>query len=234
MSAPDTQLHRFLGKGWINSSLYGVHQGLSAGIPESYAGTCETYASLITNQVRQMNCLVDDRTLRADVIRGPANLYRAMNSRQPPPERNDLRRGTADIGDWWFDQDLLDRCIQECRAFEEERKRNPLLSEMTPDRCLRTLLRRKLAVSINWNAIGALRRLVLASNESIPVITGSGLGMAAYSSEADARKFPGKSLPAARQMLLPGGEHQIWIPWTPQKQIQLWTPKGGFTANARI
>jgi hypothetical protein len=105
---------------------------------------------------------------------------------------------------------------------------------MTPDRCLRTLLRRKLAVSINWNAIGALRRLVLASNESIPVITGSGLGMAAYSSEADARKFPGKSLPAARQMLLPGGEHQIWIPWTPQKQIQLWTPKGGFTANARI
>ncbi len=224
----------FLEKGGLARPFTAYTKDYRPAFPDSYAGTCETYASLITNQVRQMNCLADDRTLRAEVIHGPANLYRAMNSRQPPPERTDLRRGTADIGDWWFDQDLLDRCIQECRAFEEERKRNPLLSEMTPDRCLRTLLRRKLAVSINWNAIGAVRRLVLASNESIPVITGSGLGMAAYSSDADARKFPGKSLAAARQMLLPGGERQVWIPWTPQKQIQLWTPKGGFTADARI
>lgn len=202
--------------------------------PSSYSGTCETYAALIKNQVRGMNCLADDPSLRAEVIHGPARLYRAMNSRHPPPEHFDLRRGTADIGDWWFGQDLLDRCIEECRVFEEERKRNPLLSDMTPDRCLRTLLRRKLAVSMNWNAIGALRVLKLGSNESIPVITGVGLGMAVYSADADWRKFKDKSLPAVQRMLLPGGERQIWMPWTPQKHIQLWTPQGGFNANARL
>lgn len=222
-----------LQKGGLTPPFSRYTKGYRPDFPSAYGGTCETYASLIKNQVRGMNCLADDRSLRAEVLHGPAKLYRAMNSRQPPAERSDLRRGTADIGDWWFDQDLLDRCLEACRAFEEERKRNPLLSDMTPDRCLRTLLRRKLAVSINWNAIGALRRMALAGNESIPVITGVGLGMAAYSADANFRQFKSKSLPAAK-MLLPGGERQIWIPWTPQKQIQLWTPKGGFTANARI
>jgi hypothetical protein len=202
--------------------------------PSSFKGVCETYASLIKGQIRQLNCLVDDQSLRAEVIHGPVNLYRAMNSRRAPPDRSDLRRGTADIGDWWFDQGLLDSCTERCRAIEQERKNNPLLTEMTPDRCLRTLLRRKLAVSINWNAIGALRRLVLGGNESIPVITGIGLGMPAYSADADASKFKGKLLPAVQQALLPGGERQIWIPFTPQKQIQLWTPKGGFSPNARF
>jgi len=189
--------------------------------PSSYDGTCETYAALIRNQVRQMQCLADDRNLRAEVIRGPVSLYRAMNTRKPPTAPADLRAGTAYIGDWWFDDVLLNRCIRECIALEKERQRNPLLTEMTPDRCLRTLLRRKLAVSINWNAIGALGKLVLDANESLPVVTGTGLGMAAFSLDADPLKFKSKSLPAGQQTLLPGGERQIWIPWTPEKPIPL-------------
>jgi hypothetical protein len=201
--------------------------------PASYSGTCDTYAHLITSQVRQLNCLADDSTLRAEVIRGPISLFRAMHSRGKGPEPPDLRRGTAYMGDWWFGQDLLDDCIRYCRALEQERLRNPLLTDMTPDRCLRTQLRRRLAIRIDWNAIEALRKLVLAPNEAIPVITGVGLPMRIHSIDADWREFPDKSLPVARQQL-PGGDRQIWTPWTPQKAIQLWTPKGGFTPNAQL
>src|SRR5450759_4256080 len=188
--------------------------------PASYSGTCDTYAHLITSQVRQLNCLADDNTLRADVIRGPISLFRVMHSRNKGPESPDLRRGTAYMGDWWFGQDLLDDCIRYCRALEQERLRNPLLTDMTPDRCLRTQLRRRLAIRIDWNAIEALRKLVLAPNEAIPVITGVGLPMRIHSIDADWREFPDKSLPVARQQL-PGGDRQIWTPWTPQKAIQL-------------
>lgn len=194
---------------------------------------CETYASLIVAQVKRLDCLAEDKTLRAEVIHGPLKLYRVLQSRNGGPERSDLRRGTADIGDWWFGEDLLASCIQYCRAFEQERKRNPLLSEMTPDRCLRAQLRRRLAIRLDWNAIRAVRQLTLDSNESIPVITGLGLPMRIHSTDADWRKFKDKSLPVAQQYL-PGGDRQIWVPWTPQKAIQLWTPKGGFTAHARL
>ncbi len=202
--------------------------------PDAYSGYCSTYAALIKSQVQQRNCLVDDETLQAEIIKGPANLYRVVNSRDAMPEQTDLRRGTADIGDWWFNEELLESCRERCRALEEEKKRNPLLTDMTPDRCLRTLLRRKLAISINWNAIGAIRQLKLAGNESIPVITGVGIGMRAYSADADSKKYTSKFLPAAKQTLVGGGERQVWIPWTPQKHIQLWTPPGGFGPNAKL
>ncbi|HEY7306786.1 MAG TPA: hypothetical protein VH601_21860 [Bryobacteraceae bacterium] len=203
--------------------------------PDAYKGYCDTYAALIKSQVQQQNCLVDDRNLRADVIKGPVNLYRVVNSRGAIPERTDLRRGTADIGDWWFNEDLLENCRERCRTLEEERKRDRLLTDMTPDRCLRTLLRRNLAISINWNAIGAIRQLKLSGTDSIPVITGVGIGMAAYSADADRKKYKSKTLPVAKQKLLGGGERQIWIPWTPERRhIQLWTPRGGLGPNAEF
>lgn len=202
-------------------------------IPASFQGTCDLYASLIVAHVRGLNCLAEDRTLRAEIIRGPLTLYRVKQSRRAGPEPNDLRRGTADIGDWWFGQDVLLKCVEHCRAFENKRKQNSLLSDMSPDRCLRVQLRRRLAICIDWNAIGAIRQLTLDPSESMPVITGVGLPMAVYSSNADSRKFKNKSLPASRHEL-PGGDRQIWVPFTPQKDLRLWTPEGGLTANAQL
>jgi hypothetical protein len=224
----------FLQKGGLKPPLeaYTKDYGRPA-IPASFEGTCDTYASLIVARVKQLNCLAEDHTLRAEIIRGPLALYRAMQSRRAGPEPDDLRRGTADIGDWWFCQDVLAKCVEYCRAFENARKQNPLLSDMSPDRCLKVQLRRRLAIRIDWNAIAAIRRLTLDSDESIPAITGVGLPMAIYSSNADWRKFKNKSLPAARHEL-PGGDRQIWVPFTPQKTIQLWTPKGGLTACAQL
>ncbi|WP_321476055.1 hypothetical protein [uncultured Paludibaculum sp.] len=201
--------------------------------PPSYEGTCQTFAQLIVSQVKQLGCLAEDDTLRAEIIHGPVRLYRAMSSRQKGPEPDDLRRNTAYIGDWWFSEELLESCILHCRALMQERNRNPAVTDMTPDRCLRVQLRRRLAIRLDWNTIKALRRLVLASNESIPVITGRGVPMEIITPRADARRFPDRALPVARQ-LLPGGDRQIWMPWTPQKSIQLWAPKGGFTPNARL
>lgn len=86
--------------------------------PESFGGICDLYASLIVTQVKGLNCLAEDSSLRAEVIRGPLKIYRLMQSRFAGPEPNDLRRGTSDIGDWWFSEDLLLKCLDFCRAFE--------------------------------------------------------------------------------------------------------------------
>ncbi len=184
--------------------------------PDSFAPTCAVWAHLIAAQVKGLNCLVEDKTLRAEVIHGPAHLYRCTQTRQKPPEPQDLRRNTNYFGDWWFDEPLLKRSEQACAALEAERLRNPLLTAMKPDACLKTQLRRRMAVSVDWNTIGAIRELVLASNESLPVITGLGKPMPYLSDRADWRKFPDKSKPIARQTL-PGGDRQIWLIWTPQK-----------------
>jgi hypothetical protein len=201
--------------------------------PEKYAGTCGTYASLIIAQVKRLDALVEDRTLTAEVIHGPTKLYRVMHSRSKGFEPQDLRRGTSYFGDWWFSKQLLDDCILRCRALAAERQRNPALTEMTPDRCLRALFRRRLAIRIDWNAVQALRELVLEPNESIPVITGIGLPQRIYSVDANRARHPNRGLPASSQML-PGGDRQYWLPWTPQKSIRLWTPKGGFGPNAKL
>jgi hypothetical protein len=200
--------------------------------PAAFEGTCRLYGRLITSQVPR-NALIEDQTLRAEVVHGPVSLYRIMQARTRGPQPNDLRKGTAYIGDWWFGEDLLEACLLRCRAIEQERKRNPQLTDMTPDRCLRTQLRRRLAIRMDWNALGAIRKLVLASNESIPAITGIGTPQRIYSLNADIKKFPSKELPAADHEL-PGGDRQLWLPWTPQKAIQLWTPKGGFGPGARL
>lgn len=224
----------FLERSGLHAPLEQYAKDYHPPFPASYSAFCNVYAALIKSQVQQLNCLVDNKTLRAEVISGPTNLYRVVTSRDFKPEWTDLRRGTADIGSWWFGEDLLDVCRQQCRELEQQRQRNPLTTDMTPDRCLRTLLRRKLAISINWNAVGAIRRLELKSNDSIPVITGVGIAMAAYSADADSRKYQSKKLPVAKQMLVGGGERQIWLPWTPERHIRLWTPKGGFGQNARL
>jgi len=190
--------------------------------PDSYAPTCQEYSRLIANQVKGLNCLVEDQNLRAEVIQGPARLYRLMWGRQKPPEPTDLRRDTNYFGDWWFDERLLKLCERQCAEMEAARLSNPLLTTMTPDSCLKTQLRRRMAICVDWNKIGAIRRLVLAPNESLPVITGNGLPMSLISKDADWRKFPDKGKPVARQQL-PGGDRQIWLIWTPEKhQIQLY------------
>ncbi len=199
--------------------------------PASFNGVCDLYAALIVAQVSHSNSLVEDASLRAEVIRGPVKLYRAMSSDPRVLGKGDLRTSTADIGDWWFGEDLLTKCIEYCRAFEQERKRNPLFSDLTPDRCLRAQLRRRLAIRLDWNSIRELRQLTLDANESLPVISGIGRPMAIHSIDADWRKFKAKMLPIARQML-PGGDRQIWLPWTPEKVIPPWPSPAGLTSHA--
>lgn len=184
--------------------------------PDSYAGTCHEYARLIAGQVKSLNCLVEGRGLRAEVLHGPLRLYRLMQSRKKPPEPADLRRNTSYFGDWWFEEPLLKLCERLCVAQEAARRKEPLLTTMTPEGCLKTQLRRRMAISVDWNGIGAIRRLTLAPNESLPVIAGEGLPMPYLSRTTDWRKHPDKGKPVARQQL-PGGDRQIWLIWTPQK-----------------
>ena len=44
---------------------------------------------------------------------------------------------------------------------------------------------------------------------------------------------PDALLPVASQML-PGGVEQIWIPFTPNREISLWAPPGGFGPYAKL
>ncbi len=184
--------------------------------PDSYAATCQEYGRLIAGQVKGSNCLVEGPSLRAAILHGPLRLYRATQTRKKPPEPTDLRRNTNYFGDWWFEEPLLKQCERTCAEQEALRRKQPLLTSMTPEACLKTQLRRRLAISVDWNGIGAIRQLVLAPNESLPVILGEGLPMPYLSRTADWRKFPDKNKPVARQHL-PGGDRQVWLIWTPQK-----------------
>lgn len=224
----------FLQKGGLKPPFDAYTKSYGAPVmPPSFKGTCEVYAALIVAKVSALNGFVEDKMLRAEVIGGPLKLYRVMQSRNAKPESNDLRRGTADIGDWWFGQDILSKCIERCRALENERKKNSLLTDTTPDRCLRVELRRRLAISIDWNAMGAIRQMTLDSNDSIPVITGLGHPMPFYSNKAKWKDFKDSSLAVAGHQLS-GGDRQTWVPFTPQKPLQLWTPKGGFSPAAQL
>ncbi len=230
VSVEHAKLHGAAQKGGLAEPFTSNLKTKRPAFPTAFNGVCDVYAALIVAQVSHSNSLVEDASLHAEIIRGPVKLYRAMSSERPAPGSGDLRSGTADIGDWWFSEDLLTKCIEYCRAFEQERKRNPPFSDITPDRCLRTQLRRRLAIRLDWNSIRELRQLTLDSDESLPVITGMGRPMAIHSIEADWRKFKDKTLPVARQMLS-GGDRQIWLPWTPEKVIQRWPSKAGLTAN---
>jgi hypothetical protein len=217
----------FLAKGGLKPPFEQYLAHSPAPFPAEYAGTCRLYAQLICAQVRQQNALVENHALRAEVMAGPLRVYRLMNSRQKPADPPDLRRNTSYYGDWWFGKDLLDSCVAQARALENEKRKNPLVTDMDFDRTLRTLLRRRLAVSLDWNRAIAIREMTLEVNQSLPVITGAGAPMPFLSRTANWRQFPDKSRNVATQ-ILPGGDPQLWLPWTPhglQKPIRLWAPK---------
>lgn len=214
-------------------------------LPASFHDTWRVYAALIVAKVQQAGSLAED-TVKAKVISGPLTLYRAMDSHSSRPDENDLRRDTSYFGDWWFEEALLEECRTHCKGMEALRRKNPLLTNMAEGQCVRVLLRRKLAISKDWSKVGALRKLVLHASDRIPVITGIGLPMGMYSEDgrhkamleraAFPRKKVGKPdalLPVASQML-PGGVEQIWIPFTPNREISLWAPPGGFGPYARL
>jgi hypothetical protein len=214
-------------------------------LPKAFRETWQVYAALIVAKLRQAGSLAED-TVKATVVSGPLTLYRAMDSHRSRPDENDLRRDTAYFGDWWFEQALLDECRTRCNAMEAQRRRDPLLTVMAQGQCLRVMLRRKLAVSKDWSKIGAIRKLVLHASDRIPVITGVGLPMGIYSEDGrqkttrEAAAFPVKkvskpdALLSAASQLLPGGAAQIWMPFTPEREIALWAPPGGFGEYAKL
>jgi hypothetical protein len=217
----------FLQKGGLKSPFEQYLVYSPPAFPVAYAENCRLYAQLICAQVQQQNALAENHELRAEVLHGPVRLYRLMNTRQKPMDPPDLRRNTSYYGDWWFGKELLDSCVAQAGALETERLKNPLLTDMDFDRTLRTLLRRRLAVSLDWNRAAAIRELTLEANQSIPDINGPGAPMPFISQGADWRKFPDKARRVATQTL-PGGDPQFWLPWTPhglQKPIRLWTAK---------
>jgi hypothetical protein len=191
--------------------------------PSSFQETWRIYASLIVAEVKQAGSLAE---VKATVISGPVTLYRAMDSHSYRPDDNDLCRDTKYFGDWWFTEALQEECRTRCKALEERRRQDPLLTTMAQGQCLRVLLRRKLAIKKDWSRVGALRKLVLNASDRIPAIVGVGIAMG-IDSKPDAR------LPAASGML-PGGANQIWIPFTPNRDMPLWTPPGGFGQYAKL
>jgi hypothetical protein len=203
-------------------------------LPVNFAKTAAQYARKITNSIRGLDKpdketfepLRADHRLHAAVLKGPCAIYRMFPSWQKH-EKSFFERKSSYFGHWWFRDELLKRYLSRCRAMEAERKKNPLLTTMTLGDCLRTSLRRGLAVRVSWNRFGAARRLALDPSDRIPVILGIGNPMSFGRLGNNDAKSP-SDRPKGPQGELPGGEEQIWLPWTPRRDLQLWTPPGGW------
>ncbi len=202
-------------------------------LPPTFAKVAAEYAAKFTREIREgkqprketFEPLYADHRLRAAVLSGPCAIYRMLPGWQKH-EKSFFDRKSSYFGNWWFREELLKRYLSRCRALQAERKKNPLLTQMTLADCLRTSLRRGLAVPVDWNAFGAARRLALEASDRIPVIAGTGKPMK-FSRMGKNPTSPSEPIvgPVGE---LPGQEEQIWLPWTPRRDLQLWTPPGGW------
>ncbi len=202
-------------------------------LPPALAAAAARYARKFTDSIRGLDKpgkdtfepLYADHRLHAAVLTGPCAIYRMLSSWQKH-DKTFFEQKSSYFGHWWFREELLKRYLSRCRAIEAERKKNPLLTQMTLADCLRTSLRRGLAVRVDWNKFGAARRLALDPGDRVPVIIGVGKPMP-FSRQGKNPKSPNEAIvgPSGE---LPGQQEQIWLPWTPRRDLQLWTPPGGW------
>jgi hypothetical protein len=202
-------------------------------LPPALAAAAARYAREFTDSIRGLDKpgkdtfepLYADHRLHAAVLTGPCAIYRMFSSWQKY-DKTFFEQKSSYFGHWWFREELLKRYLSRCRAIEAERKKNPLLTQMTLADCLRTSLRRGLAVRLDWNKFGAARRLALDPADRVPVIIGVGKPMP-FSRQGKNPKSPNEAIvgPSGE---LPGQQEQIWLPWTPRRDLQLWTPPGGW------
>lgn len=188
-------------------------------LPPSFRETWRVYAKLISAHLLEENSL-EEATLKVELLRGPVTLYRLFSRADFDPEYP---------GDWWFDEVLWRTIDKEVREVLSAQAANPLLSELDEARAYRAKLRSKLAISIDWNQGLAIRKFTLPAGAELPVITGIGRAMPAYSANMleQVKSIGGKTIyvPGGISIGSPhqkfasvkasGGAKQVWVPWVP-------------------
>jgi hypothetical protein len=134
-------------------------------------------------------------SVRATVLRGPANLYRVSQQNSKAP------------GIWWFSEQVARRCRAEVGTDGAKQLE---------------WLRNVLAVCFNWSTFDRLERFSLHAGERIPTVLGKGLPMPHYKLEQFDRHLierPPKDYWQRKGQVLLGGELQTVLPWIPVNRV---------------
>ncbi len=145
---------------------------------------------------------LDPSTVRAKLLAGQQTIYRVTDDALP----------SGSTGIWWFNENVAQRCRQECGPDPQKRLE---------------WLRSVLAVCFNFGAFNKIQRLTLHGGEEIPAILGRGLPMPHYKFDPYIDRKTGRQVIAEfppdywqkKGQFLLGGELQIVLPWIPVRRV---------------